>query len=1179
MLTLIAGTLVAVGMPALQKPAAAAQACVGEAADEAAAGRLAVQCGSAVEAVSGRTERSQVFVEPSGVRRLRTSVVPQRVRKADGSWAAIATDLSRRSDGTYRPAVSMADVAFSGGGSGPLVTWREDGSTFTLSWPTPLPAPRIEGDTAIYESVLPDVNLHVMATRDGYRHTVEVKSATAAHSAEVRTLRYLTGGDMRITAPGDRTLRMTSRAGRTVAVSRAATMWDSSADPARGGEVLPLLAGERSSSISDGTEPIGEPATAAEPAVTSRVAEADVSVAAGELKVSTDATMMADPNLTYPLFIDPPFEKQRNKWAYSTSNGENNDGSAARVGKQPPDEYSSNGQLYRSYYGFDVNALNGKHVLDAVTRITLDHSSSCTPTWVHLYRTSAITVSSGGRMAWTTRPLPSGVWLDSWEGNANEAGGCGGKAQPDTDAEFTNTALTTDLQQFATKGWDVFTVGLCACNETGGWETAEDRWKKFYTDKAWLEVTYNTVPGMAVNLTAAGKPCGSTIGTTVVKLRAQYVDADGAANTIRGWYGYKEASAATHQSVGDPVVRPANNYGEVTLDFGAGANGKTYTFHVQTKDSLGDSSPITAWCNFTINTTAGAVRVTSTTYPADETARGGPGVPGLFKFEPEPGDAGSVNIVSYSYWWDGLARTTVSVSPGSSYTTQLTPPRYGLNTLNVEGRNAAGVPGARETYQFLVAAPSAMIAHWPLTSMWSRGLTDLVGGHDLTIDSVSNDASWTPDSWVLGEQTLRLDAVAGGQKGWASASGTGLDTSGSFGVAAWVKRSGACTGNQSAVSIDGVNTSGFRLSLDCATGKWLLRIPNLDQTVPLLTDAITSTLPMDQWIHLAGTWDEAEQRARLYVDGQLVSEVKPEATWLSTRGSGWRADGNVIVGRDRAAGVDGNAFTGEVRDLRLWNRVIVADDMNGTDANPAIGTDDRPGLLAAEPVAAWNFNMALDFCDDPESTGPYWSPSPQLQMVGCTYPYSPQQTAGYTAEAHDSDGALWLNSTQPEGYGSAGDGKGHAVTYGPIVPTSQSLTISTWVQLNAVTAAEQVVLRESDGAVKLATSTNGKWQFAVQSPSGTWSTALSDAPAQTGEWVHLIGVFDATAAKTRLYVNGTRQATEGTDAVGRPSSKVLYVGTGYAGNGANMAGKLDQLNIYAGAMPERQAKRLYGDSR
>ncbi|MFY1583557.1 LamG domain-containing protein [Micromonospora sp. WMMD734] len=1098
---------------------------------------------------------------------MRTSVAPQRVRRSDGSWTPILTRLTPRADGLYHPEATLADVAFSSGGTGPLVTWREDGSTFTLSWPTPLPPPTIDGATATYESVLPDVDLHVIATADGYQHAVEVKSAAAAATAEVQMLRYKSGGDMRVVTADDGSVRMLTRTGRMVALSRSASMWDSSVLPTAG-QAHAMPNGERGAA-----EPVGEPATAAEPAVTSRVGQAAVTLVDGEMRVSANQAMLADPGLTYPLFIDPPFEKLRNKWSYSTSNGENNDATAARVGKQPPDQYSSNGQLYRSYYGFDVNGLNGKHILTSNIRITLDHSESCTPTWVHLFRTSAITVASGSRMAWTTRPLPSSVWLDSWEGNANESGGCG-SVQPDKDAEFTSSQLTSDLQLYANSNWDVYTVGLCACNESGGYETASDRWKKFYTNKAWLEVTYNTVPGKPANLTAAGKPCGSTIGTTVVKLKAQYIDADGAANTIRGWFAYKEASAATHVSVADPVARPANNYGEVTIDLGAAANGKTYTFHVQTKDSYNDSSPLSGWCNFTINTTAGAVKVTSTTYPSDDAAHGGPGVPGTFTFQPEPGDAGAANIVSYTFGWVGSTQKTVYVTAGGSHSVQLTPPRHGLNALTVVGRNAAGVPGALETYQFLVGSPSAPIAHWPLTSVGGSGLTDQIGDADLTIDAAATDVAWTPDTWLLGESTLRLDATAGGTKGSVSAAGTGLDTSGSFSVAAWVKRPAVtCSGNETAVSVDGANTSGFRLNYDCATGKWRMRVPQLDTGSPVFADAWASAvLPADRWVHLAGVWNETEQRVRLFVNGQQAADSTPDASWLSSRGGGWKATGKVVLGRDRTSTTDTDPFTGEVRDVRLWNRAIAADDILGTDKDTGNGTEDYPGLLSAQQVARWTLNDGLGMCPDPMSDGTYWSPMPELRLQGCTDPYTSGQTVGYTEEAHDGDGALWFNYPQTEGYGSSGNGTGHAVTDGPVVPTEQSLTVSAWVLPNTVSTQEQVIVRQADGAVKLSIGPSGRWQFAVKSPTGTWYTAVSDGFATAGGWAHLTGVFDGATGTVRIYVNGCKQASEGSGAIGSASSTVMYVGAGSATT-AHFKGALDDINVYAGAMTEREASR------
>ena len=40
----------------------------------------------------------------------------------------------------------------------------------------------------------------------------------------------------------------------------------------------------------------------------------------------------------------------------------------------------------------------------------------------------------------------------------------------------------------------------------------------------------------------------------------------------------------------------------------------------------------------------------------------------------------------------------------------------------------------------------------------------------------------------------------------------------------------------------------------------------------------------------------------------------------------------------------------------------------------------------------------------------------------------------------------------------------------------------------------------------------------------TWGTGRSDAPAQLGTWVHLVGTFDASPGQARLYVDGQVQS-------------------------------------------------------
>ena len=312
------------------------------AADEAAAAALAADCGVSVEALSERTEFEQVMVEPSGSQTLTVAAVPQRVRRSDGSWEAIDPTLSVVG-GAVVPAATLADVRFSAGGSGPMAVWQVGDSSFTLSWPLGvLPAPRLVGATAVYDGVLPGVNLHVTALREGFSHAVEILTPAAAANPAVRQLRYELGGTVQVQEDADGGLRLLDPAGDTVAVTHAATMWDSSLDPAIAGEVIPAR----------GADPVqAEPATGAEPSVTSRRTGLAVEVDDGGLTVIADEAMLDDPEVTWPVFVDPPFNGLRSKWAYANNANKNWDvGNRAWVGRNSYDDV-----LYRSFFDFNIS--------------------------------------------------------------------------------------------------------------------------------------------------------------------------------------------------------------------------------------------------------------------------------------------------------------------------------------------------------------------------------------------------------------------------------------------------------------------------------------------------------------------------------------------------------------------------------------------------------------------------------------------------------------------------------------------------------------------------------------------------------------------------------------------------------------------------------------------------------
>ncbi|SFC04963.1 Concanavalin A-like lectin/glucanases superfamily protein [Micromonospora sediminimaris] len=1153
-----------------------------EAADEAAAAELALACDRPVEVLSARTEYAQVVIDPSGTRTLRTSVAPQRVRRADGSWRPIDPALGIR-DGRLAPAVTTADVSFSPGGGGPLVVWRQGDDTFTLTWPLgPLPVPDVVGATATYRSVLEDVNLHVTATAQGYSHVVELLTSQAAANPLIRSLRYLTGGDLRVERGTAGTLRLVDRSGATVAVSALAQMWDSSSDPARAGEVRASVteAGVRASATS------GEPATAAEPAVTSRTAEVVVSVAGNELSVAPDPTLLADSKLTYPVFVDPQFEKLRSKWAYSSSNGENNETSRARVGRQPEPE-GGNGEMYRSYYDFNISGLKGKKVIRAEVRVTLDHSYSCDPTFVYAYRTSAITVSSAGRMAWKTRPLPA-TYLDSWEGNANEAGGCG-RIQPDTDAEFVSSRLNEDLQSEIDDKSSTYTVGLCACNPSGEGESLQGRWKKFYTNQAWLEVTYNTPPATPTSLSTSSQACGATIGTASPVLRAYYGDADASGDSLVGYFEYQQLpSGAVVAKTGQ--TRPGNSYGESgTISLGAASEGKTYQWRVRTRDAAGDySKSWSGWCSFTVDVSRPPrPGVTSSLYRNDGTAAGGPGVGGPFTFT-----AGAPDVVKYVYGWTGQTSplTTVAVSEGSSHTAQLTPPKHGLNVLNVYSVDKANKRSDTNAYEFLVGSPSNPLAHWPLDTIDGHGLSDQISGRHL---HSTGSVGWASDTRIYGESHASFDGSS-----YLSADGVPLDTSRSFSVAAWVRLADADpsdpdpdlpTANWNAIGKSGSKVSSFYLGARIADGqlKWNFLLPSHDvetgnTMVEALSPVALTTRDVGRWTHLAGVYDAHTKQVQLYVDGQLVRSA-PRAT------APWKANGPLVVGTGLWT-VDGEArmtdrWRGQIADVRLWDRVLTWDDLWGTDSDEAAGTHELAGLLAPVEIASWDFNGATYSGCSPMMSATYWSQL--LDLYGCEGRVEADQSVGYTGDSHDGNDALWLNTPQPDGQGSAGNRDGYAATSGPVLNSGQSLTVSAWVRVDVNRSEEQVIFRQGwsergEGAFKLSLwPASQKWQFALFTPEfgggGTWATAAADQTASIGDWVHVVGVFDGGAAEVRIYVNGIRQVVHGSGAVGAASQAPLYVGAGRPEWGY-LEGGLDQLKLFAGAMSDREVASLHHTS-
>ncbi|WP_412748236.1 LamG-like jellyroll fold domain-containing protein [Krasilnikovia sp. M28-CT-15] len=939
------------------QPAHAAEAaCAAEAGSEAAAESMAQRCDQSVEVVDARTELTRTFVEASGARKLEAAVTPQRVHRADGSWVPVSTMLTPHGDG-FAATASTADITFSGGGTAPLVTWRSGGSTFTLSWlgpeagatpgtgrpdPSGLPAPRLDKDSAVYDEVLPGVALYVTATADGFRHALEVKSAAAAANPALRSIRYAVGGTATRRTNADGVFEVVDAAGEVFATGGGAAMWDSTT-PAAASSVAPMSEAGRSRVTAMRAQAAADPdgdlqSTAARPGAAAVTHTAGVTVSDDRLTVVPDAAMLTSPATVFPVFIDPPMNGKRTKWAWANSGNFDTDvENRARVGRNPYDDVR-----YRSYFNFDIEKLNDSRILDAKITMVLDHSWSCDPTWVWLYRTGAITVDSGKRMNWSTRPLP-GYTLGSRAANANEAGGCG-TIQPDANVEFDTEALRADLEYAASPQhhWGIYVAALCACNDSGEYETSQDRWKKFYTDKTYLIVKYDKPPNAPVPqpfnpTTECYKACSgtATVRTSTPTLVARASDPfDG---NLKTTFEVRTAASASASLVASNASAPFVGAADSNAKWPVSASlaDGTYYWRAQSKDENNLVGAWSGWQTLKVDRTAPATpTISSAQFPFKQWGAQ-LGQQGTFTFD-SGGDA-----AEYTWAVDG-GSTTTTTSASASYR----PVTDMVHTMQVYATDVAGNKStvqAQNGYQFWVTPLPNRCWNWRLDE--TSGSTAADKGNTDSNDSVCAPLENPPAGVSAQAQPGTLSGGVTWGSGYvgnaATFSGSGqittagpvLDTSKSFTVMAWVRPTSLGSAQeQTVLSQDGNTTSRFALMFrrqaNNGAGGWCFGLRDADAagtgpTVVCATGQIgDNTRPADnQWVHLGGVYNAETSTLQLHVMGNQDS-CNGEMASAAATGTGWAGAGSLVIGRGKADGGPASYWRGSVDQVYAHQRAL-----------------------------------------------------------------------------------------------------------------------------------------------------------------------------------------------------------------------------------------------------------------
>ncbi|WP_349239673.1 hypothetical protein [Streptomyces sp. CC208A] len=237
----IAAVMVLSAVPVLDTAASAASAAVPAAATDTAeltearqALADAKETGARVEVTGERSERTTVYANPDGYSfTLEESAVPVRAAAPGGGWQAPDATLERRADGTVAPKASAVEMEFSGGGSGdPLVRIEKGGRSLALGWPEKLPVPELDGSSAVYREVMEGVDLRVIASTEGFRHLLVVKTPEAAANPELQQVDYVLKAEgLKVVKGAAGDLAAVDADGKRVFSAPPAQMWDSAGAP------------------------------------------------------------------------------------------------------------------------------------------------------------------------------------------------------------------------------------------------------------------------------------------------------------------------------------------------------------------------------------------------------------------------------------------------------------------------------------------------------------------------------------------------------------------------------------------------------------------------------------------------------------------------------------------------------------------------------------------------------------------------------------------------------------------------------------------------------------------------------------------------------------------------------------------------------------------------------------
>jgi RHS repeat-associated protein len=532
------------------------------ASDYASARLQAGLTGQRILVVSELTEVSTTWVNPDGSLTTESYGSPIRVRDGSGEygWRDLDFTLELTSRGVEARS-ALSPLVLSAGGSSDLVTVEgSSGVSFGFRWDGVLPAPTLVEDTARYVNVLPDVDLLVRLDATGFEQFFEVKAKPSEET--LAKLQLLISGKHVSVVEGE--------SGELAFVS---------AEEVVAGVVAPSI---YDSAVSSEVEPL------------------ELSSAAGVLSLDVDPGFFENPELVYPVIVDPAVTLNPSFDTYvSSEDATVNFESSTDLLIGTPDGGAT---IYRSYLNFDSAPWQGQDVVSASLNLYLARSGSCAAKNFSVYNTAP--TASG--TVWGNAPTLTGTLV-----TRAAAGGYSSSCA----AGYVNTDVTSLVRAVAPNVSGTAGFGLRASSETDIASQKRFNSANAFSNKPFLTVTYNRLPSAAQlpSVSPANTVSGVlTVGSSKPLLSSSAFDPDGNDVTL-SFKTYASATSTTALATLCSVTVASGVEGSCRPTAGL-VDGQTYSVRVTANDGRLNATGLSPAVSFKISATIPTAPVISCPY-------------------------------------------------------------------------------------------------------------------------------------------------------------------------------------------------------------------------------------------------------------------------------------------------------------------------------------------------------------------------------------------------------------------------------------------------------------------------------------------------------------------------------------------------------------------------------------